>query len=119
FLRTDGSAITARIFTPTTELPFAGHPTIGGAIALHDERLVGDRLAISEGVGPVEVMIDDGLATLTTARSPASIDVADPDDIARSLGLTIGDLHPALGPRGWSAGAPFTIVAVRDVEVLG
>ena len=25
-----------RIFTPTSEVPFAGHPTIGTAIALHD-----------------------------------------------------------------------------------
>ena len=78
FLRTNASDIRARIFTPTEELPFAGHPTIGAAIALRDERSVGDRLVIVEGVGPVEVTIDDGLATLTTARPPTAVDVADP-----------------------------------------
>jgi len=119
FVRTDGAHVTARIFTPTAELPFAGHPTIGAALALHDEGLAGNDLVIEEGVGPVEVTIRNGMATLTTAQPPAAVDVADPDDVARALGLTIGDLHPALGPRGWSAGVPFTVVAVRDVDVLG
>jgi trans-2,3-dihydro-3-hydroxyanthranilate isomerase len=30
-----------RIFTPTSELPFAGYPTIGTAIALANERSLG------------------------------------------------------------------------------
>ncbi len=119
FLRTDGAQVTARIFTPTTELPFAGHPTIGAALALHDEGLADDHVTLTEAIGLVEVTISDRLATLTTAIAPESVEVAEPDDIARSLGLTIDDLHPALGPRGWSAGVPFTMVAVRDIEVLG
>jgi trans-2,3-dihydro-3-hydroxyanthranilate isomerase len=119
FVRTVGSEISARIFTPAEELPFAGHPTIGAALALHDEGAVADRLIINEGVGPVEVSIDDGLATLTTARPPTAVEVADPEDVARSLGLTLADLHPAIGPRGWSAGLAFTVVAVRDRDVLG
>ena len=118
FLRTTASEITARIFTPAEELPFAGHPTVGAAIALHDEGVVADRVVLVEGVGPVEVTIEDGLATLTTAGPPSAVDCADPDDVARSLGLTLADLHPSIGPRGWSAGVPFTVAAVADVDVL-
>lgn len=118
FLRTGGPEVATRIFTPAAELPFAGHPTIGAALALHEHGLVGDRVVLDEGVGAVGVTIDAGLATLTTPRAPATVDAADPADVARTLGLGPDDLHPALGPRGWSAGVPFTVAAVRDVDVL-
>lgn len=116
---TTGAGIGTRIFTPGTELPFAGHPTIGAALALADLGIVTDRVTLLEGVGPVEVSIDDGFATLTTAHPPQSVDVADPEDVIRSLGLELSDLHPTLGVRGWSAGVPITIVTVRDVDTLG
>jgi trans-2,3-dihydro-3-hydroxyanthranilate isomerase len=149
FLRTGSDEVETRIFTPAAELPFAGHPTVGAAIALHDEGLVGDRVVLAEPVGPVTVDIDTGntdsgdtdsgdtdsggmdsggmdsgdferrLATLTTTQPPVAMEVADPEDVARSLGLGLADLEPNLGPRGWSAGNPFTVVAVRDVDVLG
>ncbi len=116
----DGDAgIRTRIFTPAGELPFAGHPTIGAALALVDAGVASAAVTLLEGVGPVAISIDGGLATLTTAGPPRSIPTADPEDVARSLGLTLADLHPSLGPRGWSAGVPFTIVALRDVETLG
>lgn len=112
--------VVTRIFTPGGELPFAGHPSIGAALALADTGLAGSSVTLLEGVGPVEVVIDGGFATLTTPAPPCSVDdSADPEDVARSLGLGLADLHPSLGPRGWSAGVPFTIVAVRDVDTLG
>src|SRR5690606_22314007 len=99
---------------------FAGHPTVGAALALRDAGLVGDSVTLVEGVGPVSVTFEDGLATLTTPGAPEAVeDVADPGDVAAALGLGIEDLHPQLGPRGWSVGVPFTVVAVRDVDVLG
>lgn len=115
--RDDGWA--ARIFTPTVELPFAGHPTIGAALALADEDLADREVVLHEGVGPVRVDLADGVATLTTPGAPTHVDTADPADVAASLGLTLDDLHPELGPRGWSAGVAFTVVALRDVATLG
>jgi trans-2,3-dihydro-3-hydroxyanthranilate isomerase len=109
----------ARIFTPATELPFAGHPTIGAAVALADAGLAADEVVLHEGIGPVPVRLHAGVATLTTPGPPQPVDVADPGDVAGCLGLTLADLHPDLGPRGWTAGVPFTFVAVRDVDVLG
>lgn len=116
---TTPGGVGTRIFTPGVELPFAGHPTIGAALALTDLGAVTDSVTLLEGVGPVEVTVDDGFATLTTAQSPESVDVADPEDVIRSLGLELSDLHATLGVRGWSAGVPITIVTVRDVETLG
>lgn len=116
---TTPTGIGTRIFTPGTELPFAGHPTIGAALALADLGIASGSVTLLEGVGPIEVAIDDGFATLTTAQPPQAVDVADPEDVIRSLGLELSDLHPTLGVRGWSAGVPITIVTVRDVDTLG
>ncbi|HEX4903116.1 MAG TPA: PhzF family phenazine biosynthesis protein, partial [Acidimicrobiales bacterium] len=116
--RGDGSWDT-RIFTPATELPFAGHPTVGAAVALADEGLVDGDVVLHEGIGPVRVELQAGRATLTTPAAPAPVAVADPGDVVACLGLELADLHPELGPRGWSAGVPFTIVALRDVDGLG
>ena len=47
-----------RIFTPGSELPFAGHPTIGTAWVLYTEGLVASgklEFALEEGIGPVAV----------------------------------------------------------------
>lgn len=120
FLSDDGEdAFRARIFTPTTELAFAGHPTVGAALALAEEGRIDGRVVLHEGVGPVEVMIADGVATLTTPRAPVAVDTGDPADVMAAIGLGLGDLHPELGPRGWSVGVPFTVVGLRDVATLG
>src|SRR5438105_15771847 len=47
-----GNAARVRIFTPYSELPFAGHPTIGTSWALLDEGTV---LTDARGIG-----LDDG-----------------------------------------------------------
>ena len=54
-----------RIFTPTMEVPFAGHPTIGTATALHALARVGDDMVLQLGVGPIPVAIRDGVARFT------------------------------------------------------
>jgi trans-2,3-dihydro-3-hydroxyanthranilate isomerase len=117
--RADGSW-SARIFTPATELPFAGHPTVGAAVALADAGLApGGEVVLHEGVGPVSVTLVDGVATLTTPGPPVPVESADTVAVAAALGLDLAELHPELGPRAWSAGVPFTMVAVRDLDVLG
>src|SRR5262245_4071026 len=54
-----------RIFTPGAELPFAGHPTVGTAVALaHLGRTEGRKEIVLElGVGPVRVVLREGGAT--------------------------------------------------------
>jgi trans-2,3-dihydro-3-hydroxyanthranilate isomerase len=58
------NACRVRIFTPKTELPFAGHPTVGTAAVLaHVGKLQPGALVLEEGIGPVpvEVARGDGL----------------------------------------------------------
>src|SRR3954468_444762 len=57
-----------RIFTPGTELPLAGHPTIGTTFALAKEGVIArgrDEFVFELGVGPIPVSLqwhDMGLA---------------------------------------------------------
>jgi trans-2,3-dihydro-3-hydroxyanthranilate isomerase len=54
--QTDGADVRIRIFTPATELPFAGHPTLGSAFVLGGPlQKVVIRLETGSGVVPVEL----------------------------------------------------------------
>ena len=44
-----------RIFTPTSEVPFAGHPVLGTAVVVATDCGV-DRLVLETGRGPVPVL---------------------------------------------------------------
>src|SRR5205809_633345 len=58
-----------RIFSPTRELPFAGHPTIGSAHAALEAGMVKGRKITQEcGAGVLELTVDDGVVFV---RSPA------------------------------------------------
>ena len=64
--RRDDGVRRVRIFTPELELPFAGHPTIGTALALVDDGIVpmtGDEVAfvfdLEAGPTPVRVVRRD------------------------------------------------------------
>ena len=119
-----------RIFTPTRELPFAGHPTVGAAALLATLRLGTDTgreaiVVLEEEVGPIRcgVVIRPGRATTAefdVPRLAAEIGQAPTRDrIALALGLGASDIgHGNHKPTVMSAGVPFTFVPVRDREAL-
>lgn len=74
-----GADYRVRIFTPAGELPFAGHPTLGTAWALHQRGTIeaGARLQ-SCGAGLIGVEIP------TDPKAPVSL-TATPRDVAREL----------------------------------
>jgi PhzF family phenazine biosynthesis protein len=88
-----------RIFTPTAELPFAGHPTIGSAHALLRHGLVprrAGRLVQECGKGLVELRIEGD--RLFLALPAPAFQTPDADQRARAaaaLGVAVGDIGPA------------------------
>jgi len=113
-----------RIFTPTMELPFAGHPTVGTALILAETGRLGpiDRrldIIFEEGVGAVPVTIErraDGRlsATLTSPRLPSRLPgTLDPALLASVVGLKEADLEPGITPMIFSVGVSFAIIPVR------
>ncbi|HEX6912752.1 MAG TPA: PhzF family phenazine biosynthesis protein [Longimicrobium sp.] len=126
----EGTDCGIRIFTPGTELPFAGHPTLGTAILLATLGRAraeggGARIVLGEGVGPVpvEVRMEGGrpaFAMLTAARLPETgPPPPDPDVVARLLSLQPADLGGSLGTAFATGGVPFLFVSVRDRAALG
>ena len=118
-----------RIFTPRTEVPFAGHPTVGTAFVLARRQTVHDgtvpALFIFEeaaGLVPVRILEAGNAvvgAELTapeplSRRSVLSVEVA-----AACLSLPPGDINSAVHrPIVASVGLPFLVVEVVSREAL-
>ncbi|HEY9421645.1 MAG TPA: PhzF family phenazine biosynthesis protein [Thermoanaerobaculia bacterium] len=120
-----------RIFTPAVELPFAGHPTVGTAIALAaigEIPLTGGetRIVFEEGVGPVPVTIraEGGVpvfAQLWTARLPAAgPPPPSAQELAELLSLDPSDLLTGEDrPETVSSGVPFLFIPLRNRDAVG
>ena len=116
-----------RIFTPTRELPFAGHPTVGTSFVLLDEGIVPEgtkQFVLEEKVGPVAIRVETGrvetgerpLIWLTTP--PISYGrTYDRLRCAQALGLTAHDLLD-ITPQWLSAGNPTIFIALTDKRAV-
>lgn len=113
------SAARVRIFTPASEMRFAGHPTIGTAWALRDAGIVAMNarsFALHENVGLVAIRVDEGEDPLIWLRTPPIDDLREYDRArcAVVVGLDPGDLIEGIPCRALSAGNPNLYIAVRD-----
>jgi trans-2,3-dihydro-3-hydroxyanthranilate isomerase len=89
---TAGATYRARIFTPESELPFAGHPSVGAAVTSMRRGLFPPGPVVQEcgaGLLPIEVR-EAGSATLTGA-SPTLGEPLDPAPLLATAGLTPAD----------------------------
>ena len=118
-----------RIFTPKSELPFAGHPTVGAAVAVARqdgiEGLGQGIVVLEEGVGPVRcgVVFGEGRAEaqFDLPRLPEPTPLPAPREvIATALGLAPTEIgfenHEATA---FEAGLPYTLVPVKNLAVAG
>jgi trans-2,3-dihydro-3-hydroxyanthranilate isomerase len=112
----DGADYRLRIFTPATELPFAGHPSVGAAdVMARLGRVARGRVVQSCGAGLLPLEIGEDAVTLTGGE-PSWSDEVDPAPVLASVGLTGDDLA---GPvRRAGCGIDFTYLPVR-AEALG
>ncbi|MBL4927389.1 PhzF family phenazine biosynthesis protein [Fuscibacter oryzae] len=107
-----------RIFFPTAEIPFAGHPTVGCALLLAD--LAGTPetvITLEEEAGLVPVTIRDGVAEFVAPVVPFTLPFT-PD---RALAAAALDLpEGALGPDiGLAQGGPkFLYVPLTSLDAL-
>ena len=115
-----------RIFTPVEELPFAGHPTVGTAVALTEaEGAEAGILVLEEKVGPVRCAVSrhDGVAfaEFDLPRLPQRLPIAAaPEAVAAALGLDHTDIgFENHGMSLWSGGVPYVLVPVRDLDAAG
>jgi trans-2,3-dihydro-3-hydroxyanthranilate isomerase len=107
-----GADYRLRIFTPSAELPFAGHPSVGAAHTLvRTGRLPAGTLRQECGAGVLDVVVDDDGALLTGGR-PTIEDGPDVGALASAVGLAPAD---AVGIPASVAGCglPFAFLAVH------
>lgn len=100
-----------RIFTPSYEMPFAGHPTLGSAFVCRAMRLGGDKLQLETQAGLIPVSAEGDRWTLQ-AIAPTWREAAEVPSIAHALGLKESDL--AERPLWVSTGKEQLIVPLRS-----
>jgi trans-2,3-dihydro-3-hydroxyanthranilate isomerase len=107
----------ARIFTPETELPFAGHPSVGVAVTQMRRGLFGAGLVHQQcaaGVMAIDVE-ESGRATLT-GGTPTVGDPLNPAPLLAAVGLTEAD-YAGPAPRMAGCGLEWTFLSVRPEAV--
>jgi trans-2,3-dihydro-3-hydroxyanthranilate isomerase len=119
-----------RIFTPQTELPFAGHPTVGTAYILAAiGELVLDchetMIYLEEGVGlvPVKIKTQDGVpiySELTASQIPQlGPEPPNISELALVLSLEVADLlDNEYYPQCCSCGVPFLFIPLRNRNAI-
>jgi trans-2,3-dihydro-3-hydroxyanthranilate isomerase len=115
-----------RIFTPGSELPMAGHPTVGTSFVLAREHLIPrdareTTIILEEGVGPVPVRVEfeggePSFAEMTQPLPTFGPALEDRQSFAAMLSLEESDLEADLPVQIVSCGVPFFYVPLRSLD---
>ena len=118
-----------RIFTPMAEIPFAGHPNVGTAVALARLGVLGEviadqRILFEEGAGVVSLILRGNGGKIDAAEFIAPVinrfeDKVPVEEAAAALGLApdvVVSKHHV--PCVVSSGVRFLYVELRDLEAL-
>ena len=115
-----------RIFTPSRELPMAGHPTVGTAFILAREGLIKStqtKVIFEEGVGPIPVELEfrGGQPYMMTMDQPLpefGPELEDRASVAEMLSIAESDLHPDLPAQVVSCCVPIILIPIRNLDVM-
>ncbi|HEY5189044.1 MAG TPA: PhzF family phenazine biosynthesis protein [Solirubrobacteraceae bacterium] len=115
----DGADAQARIFTPATELPFAGHPVLGTAFLLAD-RNGSDvvRLLCGAGVITVRLSREDGVLVDGEMEQPVPTWVLLPQADAVAVLAALGVTESALPVEVYDNGPRHAFVALADAGAV-
>jgi len=116
-----------RYFTPATEIPLAGHPTLStahvlveeGRIPLKDGKAI-FTMELNVGVLPVEIVSREGNVThvVMTQKKPEFGRTFEHSEVAPIFGLSVDDLDTRFQPQIVSTGTPQLMVLVKSLDVL-
>ena len=127
--REPGRTAHVRIFTPRTEIPFAGHPNVGTAVVLAQELerqgpSAPDQLVFEEGAGLVLIrLVREGRAVVgaefTAPQSLSAGKTVSADEAAACLSLAAEEIELRVHtPQVLSVGLPFLIAEVVSRAAL-
>jgi trans-2,3-dihydro-3-hydroxyanthranilate isomerase len=111
-----------RIYTVERELPFAGHPSLGTAVAVARWRGEQEASFVQQtgaGLQPVEVREEDGrwLAAMIQNEPEFGTEL-DVEAVMHAVGLNPAEAHQELVPQVVSTGLPTAIIPVSEASSL-
>ena len=112
-----GGQARLRIFTPTRELPFAGHPVLGAAFVIGDAvQLDVLSLETERGVVPVHLVRRGARSTYGWMEQPlpALVSTDEPSALLAALGVEA----PALAVARYDNGLPHAIVVLQSPDAV-
>ncbi|GBF77686.1 hypothetical protein PA598K_06248 [Paenibacillus sp. 598K] len=109
-----------RIFTPDTEVPFAGHPTLGTAYIIHHmlEQDGETTVRLNLEAGQIPVTIDGERLTMRQNPPVFGEPLDDREQLCRILQIEPDDMEPDYPIQVVSTGLPSYIVPLRSLDAL-
>lgn len=118
-----------RIFTPTIEVPFAGHPNVGTAFTLASIGELGDvgeqtEIIFEEDAGlvPITIRQEAGKPIWCELKAPQQVSIGrmiSAEKAAQALSLDVDEIVTTHHrPQVASVGLPFLVVQLRDMAAL-
>lgn len=126
-----GNRTAIRIFTPAHEMQFAGHPTVGTAVALSESGMPADNdnrdsdatiLVLEEPIGPVRCIVKRDARGAFAEFSLPKLPVPAPFQISREQAAAVLGIEPQdIGfenhvVSAWNAGVPYVCIPVRGLD---
>ena len=109
-----------RIFTMVSEVPFAGHPTLGTAYILNNEIAdnPAEKVVLNLKVGQIPVTFNDDGVLWMRQNAPEFGHILDIDTVADALHLSPDDLDPRFPVQSVSTGLPFIIAPLKSLDAV-
>ena len=126
----DAHTAAVRIFTPRSELPFAGHPNVGTAFVLAragqscGRAIRGNRIIFEETAGlvPIEILSEGGIVTGAKLAAPQLLSIGNEiagELIAAACGISLSDIETVHHrPCIVSCGTPFILAELKNRAAL-
>ena len=119
-----GGGYNVRIFTPDTELPFAGHPTLGTAFVVQHEIIkepIGEVvLNLEAGQIPVSFNYTEEHSTILWMKQlqPIFGETFDADLVSEVLSLDVRDIDDNFPVQEVSTGLPVVIIPLKTLDAV-
>jgi trans-2,3-dihydro-3-hydroxyanthranilate isomerase len=115
----DNGGYDVKIFSPDSELPFAGHPTLGTAYVINNllNRSESSEIKLNLPVGQIPVVFEDQYAWMTQNQPEFGPNV-EIDRIVASLQINREDINTDFPIQVVSTGLPSVIVYLNSLEAV-
>jgi PhzF family phenazine biosynthesis protein len=105
-------------FTPTKQIPHCGHATIATFTLLKKQGRINGDVSSKETIDGCRTILFKNGEAFMEQKSPWFLELPDPGELYRSLGISEDDLQPGMPPTIVNTGNSFLVVAVRNEDVL-